>query len=96
MEEENLLPRQRVIVQLVDEQLVDLEVPPAELTLTSFSKLLSYLTFYSGVRHIQGLLVKSEPNGVVQVFDMERIPQGNLKIRAVISLAKKSLIYQNA
>ena len=97
LEEENLLPRQRVMVQLVDEQLVDLEVPPAELTLTSFNKLLSDLTFYSGVPDIQGLLVKSEPNGFVQVFDMERIPQGNLKVRAVISGNKKFLrLYQNA
>ena len=97
MEEENLLPRQRVMVQLVDEQLVDLEVPPAELTLTSFNKLLSDLTFYSGVPDIQGLLVKSEPNGFVQVFDMERIPQGNLKVRAVISGNKNFLrLYQNA
>ena len=88
---------ERVTVQLVDEQLVDLEVPPAELTLTNFPKLLSDLTFYSGVPDIQGLLVKSEPNGFVQVFDMERIPEGNLKVRAVISGNKHFLqLYQNA
>ena len=91
-ERERLLQTQeRVTVQLVDEQLVDLEVPPAELTITSFSKLLSDLSFYSGLPDLQGLLVKSDSGGFVQVFDMERIPQGNLKVRAVISGEKHFL-----
>merc|ERR1711971_417993 len=95
-EEDHLLPQERVTVQLVDEQLVDLEVPPAELTLTSFSKLLSDLTFYSGVPDIQGLLVKSESGGFVQVFDMGRIPKENFKVRAVISGTKHFLrLYPN-
>ena len=83
--EESVLPRGKVTVQLVDEQLVDLEVPPAELTVTSFSKLLSDLTFYSGQPDIQGLLVKSDSGGFVQVFDMDRIPRGSLKVRTAIS-----------
>merc|ERR1712181_203113 len=96
-EEDNLLPNQeRATVQLVDEQLVDLEIPPAELTLTSFSKLLSDLTYYSGVPDIQGLLVKSESGGFVQVFDMGRIPKENFKARAVISGTKHFLrLYPN-
>jgi len=86
LEGERLLQaRETVTVQLVDEQLVDLEVPPAELTITNFSKLLSDLTFYSGLPDVQGLLVKSDTGGFVQVFDMGRIPQGNLKVRSVIS-----------
>ena len=86
LEGERLLQAgETVTVQLVDEQLVDLEVPPAELTITNFSKLLSDLTFYSGLPDVQGLLVKSDTGGFVQVFDMERIPQGNLKVRAVLS-----------
>ena len=96
-EEESLLPQERVTVQLVDEQLVDLEVPPAELTITSFSKLLSDLTFYSGVPDIQGLLVKSSSGGFVQVLDMNRIPQGNLKARVVVSGNKHFLrLYPNS
>ena len=84
-EEEHLLPPQRVMVQLVDEQLADLEVPPTELTLRGFGKLLSDLAFYSGVPDIQGLLIKTESGSFAQVFDMERIPPGNLKVRAVMS-----------
>ena len=95
-EEESVLPRGRVTVQLVDEQLVDLEVPPAELTVTSFTKLLSDLTFYSGQPDIQGLLVKSDSGGFVQVFDMDRIPRGNLRVRTVFSGDKHFLrIYPN-
>ena len=45
LNKEHLLPVQRATVQLVDEHLVEMEVPPAELTLTSFNKLLSDLTF---------------------------------------------------
>ena len=73
------------MVQLVDEQLADLEVPPTELTLTGFSKLLSDLAFYSGVPDVQGLLIKTESGSFAQVFDLERIPHGNLKVRAVMS-----------
>ena len=87
---------ERVTVQLVDEQLVDLEVPPAELTLTNFPKLLSDLTFYSGQPDLQGLLVKSSSGGFVQVFDLDRIPQGNLKVRTVFSGDKHFLrLYPN-
>ena len=96
LEEEHLLPGKRVTVQLVDEQLVDSEVPPGELTLTTFTKLLSDLTYYAGVPELQGLLVKSESGGFVQVFDMNRIPQGNLKVRAVMSGDKHFLrLYPN-
>ena len=59
------------MVQLVDEQLVNMEVPAAEVTLTTFSKLLSDLTFYSGVPDVEGILVKSESSGYVQVFNMD-------------------------
>ena len=98
LEEEHLLPEKRVTVQLVDEQLADLEVPPAELTLTTFTKLLSDLTFYAGVPELQGLLVKSESGRFVQVFDMNRIPQGNLKVRAVKHFHDKHFlrIYPNS
>jgi len=86
LDEEHLLPPpQRVRVQLVDKQLVEMEVPSAELTLTSFDKLLSDLTFYSGVPDVQGLLIKTESGRFVQVFDIERIPEGNLKIQVVMS-----------
>ena len=92
LDEEHLLaPPQRVTVQLVDEQLVDMEVPPAELTLTSFNKLLSDLTFYSGVPDVQGLLIKTESGSFVQVFDLERIPEGNLKIQVFMSGNKQYL-----
>ena len=59
LNEEHLLPVQRATVQLVDEHLVEMEVPLAKLTLTSFKKLLSDLTFYSGVHEVQGLLIKT-------------------------------------
>ena len=96
-EEERLLPPQRVImVQLVDEHLVDLEVPPTELTLTSYSKLRSDLTFYSGVADVEGLLIKTESGSYVEVFDLEGIPPGNLKVRAVMSGNKHFLgLYPN-
>ena len=95
-EREPFLAGQRVMVQLVDEQLVNLEVPPAEVTLTTFSKLLSDLTFYSGVPDVEGILVKSESSGYVQVFNMEKIPPGNLKVRAVMSGTKRFLrLYPN-
>ena len=87
----HLLPLRRVTVQLVDDQLFDTEVPPAEVTLTSFDKLLSDLTFYAGVPEIQGILVRTESDSFVQVFDMERIPEGNLKIQVVKSGEKQYL-----
>ena len=90
-EEHRLLPLQRVTVQLVDEQLVDMEVPPAEVTLTSFNKLLSDLTFYAGVPDIKGLLIKTGSGSFVQVFDIERIPEGNLKIQVVTSGSQQYL-----
>jgi len=90
-EEHHLLPPRRVTVQLVDDQLFDTEVPPAEVTLTSFDKLLSDLTFYAGVPEIQGILVRTESDSFVQVFDMERIPEGNLKIQVVKSGEKQYL-----
>ena len=74
-----------VLVQLVDEQLVNLEVPPAEITVTTFPKLVSDLAFYSGLPGVQGLLVKSNSGHYVQVFDMERIPKGDIKVRPVES-----------
>jgi len=95
-DEERLLPPQRVMVQLVDEQLADLEVPPTELTLTGFSKLLSDLAFYSGVPDVQGLLIKTESGSFAQVFDMDRIPPGNIKVQAVNSDDKHFLrLYPN-
>ena len=96
-EREHFLAGQRVMVQLVvDEQLVNMEVPAAEVTLTTFSKLLSDLTFYSGVPDVEGILVKSESSGYIQVFNMEKIPPGNLKVRAVMSGTKRFLrLYPN-
>ena len=89
LNEEHLLPVQRATVQLVDEHLVEMEVPLAKLTLTSFNKLLSDLTFYSGVHEVQGLLMKNDSGSFVQVFDMERIPEGNFKIQVVMSGNKR-------
>ena len=74
-----------VVVQLVDEQLVNLEVPPAEITVATFPKLVADLAFYSGLPGVQGLLVKSNSGHYVQVFDMERIPKGDIKVRPVES-----------
>ena len=90
-EEHHLLPPRRVTVQLVDDQLFDTEVPPAEVTLTSFDKLLTDLTFCAGVPEIQGILVRTESDSFVQVFDMERIPEGNLKIQVVTSGSQQYL-----
>ena len=73
----------------MDEHLVEMEVPQAELTLTTFNKLLSDLTFYSGVPDVQGLLMKTDSGSFVQVFDMERIPEGNFKIQVVMSGNKR-------
>merc|ERR1711936_1348329 len=83
-EEESLLPQEKVVqVQLVDDNLVNLELPPAEVTITTFTKLLADLAFYSGKPDVQGLLVKSHSSDYVQVFDIARIPKGDLKVRLV-------------
>ena len=96
-EEESLLPQENVVqVQLVDENLVNLEVPPAEVTITTFTKLLADLAFYSGKPDVQGLLVKSHSGNYVQVFDIARIPKGDLKVRVVETGDKHFLrIYSN-
>ena len=84
-EEQHHTQENVVLVQLVDEQLVNLEVPPAEITVTTFPKLISDLAFYSGLLDVQGLLVKSKSGHYVQVFDIERIPKGDIKVRPVVS-----------
>ena len=99
-EEERLLPRQRIMVQLVEmvgAEMVDMGIPKAELILTTFNKLLSDLTAYVGVQNIQGLLVWSIESGdFIQVFDMDRIPQGSVKVRVVTSGEKTFLrLYKN-
>ena len=99
---EPLLAGQTVQVQLVDEQLNDMEVPPTQVTITTLSNLLSDLAFYAGLPKVHGLLVKSQSGGYVQVldyvsqhfdsyfdnaqvFDMSKVPRGNLKVRSVMS-----------
>ena len=99
---EPLLPGRTVQVQLVDEQLNDMEVPPTQVTITTLSNLLSDLAFYAGLPNVHGLLVKSQSGGYVQVldyvsqyfdsyfdnvqvFDMCKVPSGNLKVRLVMS-----------
>ena len=83
-EEERLCPSWRIQVQLVDDQLINMEVPPVELILTDITKLFSDLTDYVGVPDVQGLLVLDFESGdFIQVFDMLRIPQGNVKVRVV-------------
>ena len=44
-------------MQLVDDQLINMEVPPVELILTDITMLFSDLTAYVGVLDVQGLLV---------------------------------------
>ena len=64
-------------MQLVDDQLINMEVPPVELILTDITKLFSDLTAYVGVPDVQGLLVLDFESGdFIQAFDMLRIPQG--------------------
>ena len=60
----------RIQVQLADDQLIN--------------KLFSDLTAYVGVPDVQGLLALDfEFGDFIQVFDMLRIPQGNVKVRVV-------------
>ena len=81
---EKLLPSEKMIVQLVDEQMDDVPFPPAELILTTFTKLLSDLTAYVEAPDVQGLLVwNTEPGDLTQVFDMDRVPRGSVKVRLV-------------
>ena len=47
----------RIQVKLVDDQLINMEVPPVELILTDITMLFSDLTAYVGVLDVQGLLV---------------------------------------
>ena len=83
-EEERLFPSRRIQVQLVDDQLINMEVPPVELILTDITMLFSDLTAYVGVPDVHGLLVLDFESGdFIQVFDMLRIPQGNVKVRVV-------------
>ena len=110
---EPLLPGQTVQVQLVDEQLNDMEVPPTMVTITTLSNLLSDLAFYAGLPNVHGLLVKSQSGGYVQVsdyisqyfypyfddvqvFDMTKVPRGNLKVRSLMSGNQRMLrLYPN-
>ena len=64
-------------MQLVDDQPINMEVPPVELILTDITKLFSDLTAYVGVPDVQGLLALDFESGdFIQAFDMLRIPQG--------------------
>ena len=94
---EKLLPSEKMIVQLVDKQMDDVPFPPAELILTTFTKLLSDLTAYVGAPDVQGLLVwNTEPGDLTQVFDMDRIPRGSVKVRLVTYGVKTFIgVYQN-
>ena len=83
---EPLLPAGQVVtVQMVDEQLNKMDVPPAELTLTNLNKLIADLSLYSGLPDIQGVLVKSNYGGFFEMTDLQMMPRGNLKVRAVFS-----------
>ena len=82
---EPLLPGQRVTVQMVDEQLNNMDLPPTEVTLTNLNNLLADLSLYSGLPDVQGVLVKSKHSGYVEMTTLREIPRGNLKVRAVIS-----------
>ena len=80
---DKLLPSEKMIVQLVDEQMDTIPFPQAELILTTFNKLLSDLTAYVGAPGVQGLLVWNiEPGDFTQVFDMDKIPR-SVKVRVV-------------
>ena len=94
---EKLLPSEKMIVQLVDDQMDDVPFPPAELILTTFNKLLSDLTAYVGAPDVQGLFVwNTEPGDLTQVFDMDRIPRGSVKVRLVTYGVKTFIgVYQN-
>ena len=83
---EPLLPAGQVVtVQMVDEQLNKMDVPPAELTLTNLNKLIADLSLYSGLPDLQGVLVKSNYGGFFEMTDLRMMPRGNLKVRAVFS-----------
>ena len=71
--------------------------PQAELILTTFNKLLSDLTAYVGAPDVQGLLVwNTEPGDLTQVFDLDRIPRGSVKVRLVTYGVKTFIgVYQN-
>ena len=85
-DKERHLPSQRVNVHPVDEKLIDTGLPQAELILTTFGKLLSDLTAYSGAPDVQGLLVLDFESGdFIQIFDMGRIPRGRAKVQVVIA-----------
>ena len=92
-----LLPSEKMIVQLVDEQMDTIPFPQAELVLTTFNKLLSDLTAYVGAPDVQGLLVWNIESGdFTQVFDMDNIPRGSVKVRVVTYGVKTFIgIYQN-
>ena len=92
-----LLPSEKMIVHLVDEQMDTIPFPQAELVLTTFNKLLSDLTAYVGAPDVQGLLVWNIESGdFTQVFDMDKIPRGSVKVRVVTYGVKTFIgIYQN-
>ena len=71
-------------MQMVDEQLNKMDLPPAELTLTNLNKLLVDLSSYSGLPDVQGVLIKSKHSGFVEMTDLRQIPRGNLSVRAVM------------
>ena len=83
-DKERHLPSQRVIVHLVDEKLIDTGLPQAELILTTFGKLLSDLTAYSGAPDVQGLLVFDFESGdFIQIFDRQ---SANIGIGDIVAL----------
>ena len=94
---DKLLPSEKMMVQLVDEQMNTIPFPQAELILTTFNKLLSDLTAYVGAPGVQGLLVWNIESGdFTQVFDMDKIPRGSVKVRVVTYGVKTFIgIYQN-
>merc|ERR1712013_176379 len=95
-EKDKLLPSEKMIVQLVDEQMDTIPFPQAEMILTTFNKLLSDLTAYVGAPDVQGLLVWNiESGNFTQVFDLDKIPRGSVKVRVVTYGVKTFIgIYQ--
>ena len=82
---EKLLPSEKMIVQLVDEQMDTIPFPQAELILTTFNK-------HVGAPDVQGLLVWNIESGdFTQVFDMDKIPRGSVKVR-VVTYGVKTII----
>ena len=94
---DKLLPSEKMIVKLVDEQMDTIPFPQAELVLATFNKLLSDLTAYVGAPDVQGLLVWNIESGdFTQVFDMDKIPRGSVKVRVVTYGVKTFIgIFQN-